>query len=162
MDNEFEAIQIFFPYYGLQLPSVPLLNPEFSNPLYLKLFCESLRYQGETCVPRGRKGFNHIIKSYLDGVEERICKKIGQDIGSHLVQRAINVIAKLQLEEDKYGLDYKTVKRAISAELIEDISESDAKRFLDYLIRENVISKNAYYGKDEEYVYFNYERIGDY
>lgn len=162
MDNEFEAIQIFFPYYGLQLPSVPLLNPEFSNPLYLKLFCESLKFQGETYVPKGHKGFNCIIKSYLDGVEERICEQIEQDIGSNLVQRAINVIAKLQLEEDKYGLDYLTVKRAIRDELIEDIAESDAKRFIDYLIKENVISKNAYYNRDEEYIYFNYERIGDY
>ncbi|HDL5375000.1 TPA: hypothetical protein PXB36_002605, partial [Mannheimia haemolytica] len=113
IDNEFEAIQIFFPYYGLQLPSIPLLNPEFSNPLYLKLFCESLKYQGETCVPKGHKGFNHIVKSYLDGIEKRICEQIEQDIGSHLVQRAANVIAKLQLEEDKYSLDYMTVKRAI-------------------------------------------------
>lgn len=160
-DNEFEAIQIFFPYYGLQLPSVPLLNPEFSNPLYLKLFCESLNYQGKTCVPKGHQGFNYIIKSYLEGVEKRICKQIEQDIGSNLVQRAANVIAKLQLE-DKYNLDYLTVKRIVRDELIDDIAESDAKRFLDYLIKENVISKNAYYGKDEEYVYFNYERIGDY
>ncbi|TDQ59446.1 hypothetical protein EDC45_0094 [Mesocricetibacter intestinalis] len=162
MDNEFEAIQIFFPYYGLQLPSIPLLNPEFSNPLYLKLFCESLRFQRETYVPKGHKGFNYIIKSYVEGVEKRICKQIEQDIGSNLVQRAINVIAKLQLEEDKYILNYITVKRKICDELIEDIAESEAKKFLDYLIKENVISKSAYYNKDEEYIYFNYERIGDY
>lgn len=162
MDNEFEAIQIFFPYYDLQLPSIPLLNPEFSNPLYLKLFCESLKFQGKTCVPKGHKGLNNIIKSYLEGVEKRICEQIEQDIGSNLVQRAINVIAKLQLEEDKYGLDYLTAKRKVRDELIEDIAESDAKKFLDYLIKENVISKNAYYSTDEEYIYFNYERIGDY
>lgn len=161
MNNEFEAIQIFFPYYGLQLPSIPLLNPEFSNPLYLKLFCESLNYQGETCVPKGHKGFNYIVQSYLDGVEQRICEQIEQDTGSHLVQRAINVIAQLQLQEDKYGL-YSAVKRKICDELINDIAESDAKKFLDYLIKENVISKNAYPDRNEEYVYFNYERIGDY
>ena len=162
MDNEFEAIQIFFPYYGLQLPSAPLLNPEFSNPLYLKLFCESLKYQGQTCIPKGHKGFHYIIKSYLDGIEKRICEQIEYDVGSHLVQRAINIIAKLQLEEDKYGLDYITVKRKVRDELIDDIAESDAKKFLDYLIKENVISKNAHYNRDEEYIYFNYERIGDY
>ncbi|WP_274584956.1 ATP-binding protein [Neisseria leonii] len=162
MNNEFEAIQIFFPYYGLQLPNIPLLNPEFSNPLYLKLFCESLKYQGKTSIPKGHKGFDCIVKSYLDGIEKYICGQIEQDIGSHLVKRAINVIAKLQLEEDKYRLDYITVKRKVSNELKEDISESDAKKFLDYLIKENVISKNTYYDRDEEYIYFNYERIGDY
>ncbi|MCL7796457.1 hypothetical protein M8977_10965, partial [Pasteurella multocida] len=116
MDNEFEAIQIFFPYYGLQLPSIPLLNPEFSNPLYLKLFCESLKYQGETSIPKGHKGFNYIVKSYLDGVEKRICEQIEQDTGAHLVHRAINVIAQLQLEENKDSLDYLTAKRKVSDE----------------------------------------------
>ena len=96
--------------------------------MYLKLFCESLKYQGVTCVPKGHKGFNHIVKSYLDGIEKCICEQIEQDIGSHLVKRAINVIVQLQLEENKERLDYLTAKRKVRDELIEDIAESDAKR----------------------------------
>ncbi len=161
-NKEFEAIQIFFPYYGLQLPNIPLLNPEFSNPLYLKLFCESLRNQGRTCIPKGQEGLNQIIKSYLEGVEKRICEQIEQDVGSHLVQRAIDVISSLQLEGSQIRLDYLRTKRSIRDELKEDIAESDAKKFLDYLIKENVITRYAYANRDEEYVDFNYERVGDY
>ena len=37
---EYDAMQIFFDYYKLPHPTIPLLNPEFSNPLFLKLFCK--------------------------------------------------------------------------------------------------------------------------
>lgn len=164
--NEFEAIEVFFTYYGLQLPRSPLLNPEFSNPLYLKLFCESLKKQGKDYIPKGHEGLYNIINSYLDGVETRICEQINEDLGSHLVQRAMNAISKVELElelaENKVGLEYSKARKIIKDELIDDIAESDAKKFLDYLIKENVISKNTYSHMDNEYIYFNYERIGDY
>ncbi|GAB5885693.1 hypothetical protein JMUB7556_28150 [Staphylococcus aureus] len=30
----------FCDFYGLELPKLPILNPEFNNPLFLKLMCE--------------------------------------------------------------------------------------------------------------------------
>jgi hypothetical protein len=36
-DQESEATRVFFDYYGLQRPAIPLLVPEFQNPLFLKL-----------------------------------------------------------------------------------------------------------------------------
>ena len=41
-----EAMERFFDAHGLQQPRVPLLTPEFANPLFLKLYCESLRDMG--------------------------------------------------------------------------------------------------------------------
>lgn len=41
-DHEYEATATFFDFYGIKAPSVPLLNPEFQNPLFLKLFCKGL------------------------------------------------------------------------------------------------------------------------
>ena len=38
----YDAIKLFFNHYCIKQPSVPLLHSEFSNPLFLKLFCESL------------------------------------------------------------------------------------------------------------------------
>ncbi len=36
--KSFEAIKLFFKNSNIALPSVPLLLPEFKNPLFLKLF----------------------------------------------------------------------------------------------------------------------------
>jgi hypothetical protein len=35
-----DAIQSFFTYYNISFPELPLLHPEFYNPLFLKFFCE--------------------------------------------------------------------------------------------------------------------------
>ena len=36
-----DAINVFFKYYKIRMPIIPLLNPEFFNPLFLKLFLYS-------------------------------------------------------------------------------------------------------------------------
>ena len=41
-EREVEALKIYFKQFNLPLPEVPLLSGEFSNPLFLKIFCESL------------------------------------------------------------------------------------------------------------------------
>ncbi len=40
---EYQATRTFFAHFGIKRPSVPLLNPEFQNPLFLKLFCIGLK-----------------------------------------------------------------------------------------------------------------------
>src|SRR5262249_7458556 len=35
-NHEYDASRTFFLHYGLELPSTPLLAPEFRNPLFLK------------------------------------------------------------------------------------------------------------------------------
>ena len=41
-DHEYEATRTFFDHFGIQRPSIPLLVPEFQNPLFLKIFCQGL------------------------------------------------------------------------------------------------------------------------
>lgn len=40
--REVEATQMYFAHYGLPEPQVPLLLPEFTVPLFLQMYCESL------------------------------------------------------------------------------------------------------------------------
>lgn len=55
-DHEYVATRTFFDHYGIERPNVPLLTPEFSNPLFLKLFCAGLQKRGMTRVPAGLAG----------------------------------------------------------------------------------------------------------
>lgn len=41
-DIEFDAQKEFFYYYKIPAPHIPLLAPEFSRPLFLKIFCETI------------------------------------------------------------------------------------------------------------------------
>ena len=73
--HEYEASKLFFDNYRIKQPSVPLLNPEFSNPLFLKLFCEGLNKKGLTEIPDGYEGISTIINFYLDAINATISAK---------------------------------------------------------------------------------------
>lgn len=44
---EYEAVRQFCLAYELNLPNVPILTPEFCNPLFLKIICDTLEASGE-------------------------------------------------------------------------------------------------------------------
>ena len=52
------AVQRFTQEFGLEPPTFPVLNPEFSNPLFLKLTCEALETLGATRFRFGTAGLD--------------------------------------------------------------------------------------------------------
>lgn len=78
-NQEFDAQQEFFAHYGLPVPHVPLITPEFSRPLFLKLLCEavarmSLRSQHRQLndVASGQKGMTFVLEHFAKSVGARI------------------------------------------------------------------------------------------
>lgn len=74
-NQEFDAQQEFFAHYGLPAPHVPLITPEFSRPLFLKLLCEavarlSLRSQHKQLndVASGQKGMTFVLEHFAKSV----------------------------------------------------------------------------------------------
>ena len=74
-NQEFDAQQEFFAHYGLPAPHVPLITPEFSPPLFLKLLCEavarlSLRSQHKQLndVASGQKGMTFVLEYFAKSV----------------------------------------------------------------------------------------------
>lgn len=59
--NEYEAVKLFCEFYGIQQPNFPLLNPEYSNPLFLHLICKGIQGSTPKIFPQGfsrnHKGF---------------------------------------------------------------------------------------------------------
>ena len=56
--HEYEALQIFSESYGIEFPSTPILQPEFANPLLLKMICEGL----ETMVNDGSRVVSAVLR----------------------------------------------------------------------------------------------------
>lgn len=67
-----EAIRQFLDWYGIERPSFPMMDPEFTNPLFLKLLCETLRTRGERRFPRTGVGTSWIYDSFLDAMNVRL------------------------------------------------------------------------------------------
>jgi hypothetical protein len=160
---EYQASSFFFTQYGIEQPSVPLLNPEFSNPLFLKLFCEGLNRSGLTKIPKGYGGISSVIEFFLNSINEKLSHPNYFDFPSHnnLIKEVTHNIIKYKLEQ---GLNH--VCYEIAFEIADNTLSrySNKRRFLDALISEGVFSKNLFWKRDgehEEGVYLAYERFDD-
>ena len=76
-DSEYIATKNFFEHYGIERPRIPLLVPEFSNPLFLKIFCQGLQKRGLTTTPQGIKGVTAIFNFFIDTIHEVLCNTYG-------------------------------------------------------------------------------------
>jgi hypothetical protein len=86
-DQEFDAQAVFFQYYDLPLPEVPLLDREFSRPLTLKLICQSLQNlsgkklaKGFAGIASGQRGMTYVLESFVNRVGEPIEREHGLKI----------------------------------------------------------------------------------
>ncbi|KQB42560.1 AVAST type 2 anti-phage system protein Avs2 [Flavobacterium aquidurense] len=163
-NNEYDACKLFFSNYGIQLPSIPLLHPEFHNPLFLKLFCEGISKSGQNKIPDGVQGISSIINFFIKNVNTVLAssKRFDYSTGINLADRCVEAIIHYKLDSD---LRYVSYEKAI--EIIEEIvSKFVTKKgtFLDELISEGVFAKNLFWIEKDNYeegIYLAYERFED-
>ena len=76
--REWAAVNKFFKEFKLPLPQVPLLIPEFKEPLFLLLFCKAFqkrRNHSKRQAFKGHEGATYIFESYVDSVARPIEEK---------------------------------------------------------------------------------------
>lgn len=81
--REWEAVTTFFKEFSLPLPEIPLLMPEFQNPLFLLLFCKAFENRGGTPkkIFRGHEGATHIFEQFVKSMAGKIAKQLGLNPG---------------------------------------------------------------------------------
>ncbi len=162
-EHEYQATRTFFAHYGIQQPNVPLLAPEFQNPLFLKLFCKALQNKGITSIPRGLRGIKELFDFFLESVNEKLARHehLDFDPRDRLVQRAVEGLAALLAERKSTWVDRDQAKSIVNSLLPRaDFSDSLFRRLLD----EGVLHEErleAGHRHAQEVVYFGYERFTD-
>ncbi|MDX8400861.1 MAG: hypothetical protein R8K20_11540, partial [Gallionellaceae bacterium] len=161
---EYQASSRFFRQYGIQQPRVPLLKPEFSNPLFLKLFCEGIKRSGLTAIPTGFQGVTTVFNFFIGAINKKLAesKAFNYPENKNLVALVIKKIVEYKLNNNLTAVTYDQ-----AFDLAEDVVSrySNERRFLDALISEGVLSKNIFsvdHGEYDEQVYLAYERLDDY
>ncbi|MDT3738626.1 MAG: AVAST type 2 anti-phage system protein Avs2 [Candidatus Kapabacteria bacterium] len=160
---EYEASKLFFNNYKIELPNVPLLHPEFQNPLFLRLFCEGIKNSGLNKIPDGLQGITSIISFFINGVNNILSnpQRLNYSKSLNLVKRAIDIIIQYIVENHVKYIPYETAYEIIDAQINTLIYP---KGFIDELIVEGVLSKNNFRTKNhdnEEGIYLAYERFED-
>jgi hypothetical protein len=158
-EHEYEAVHRFFQHFGIQ-PTIPLLVPEFTKPLFLKLFCQSMHEQGLTQVPLGLRGITAILDSFVVGVNRKLSRRMNYDERSNLVQKAIDLIVTLMAEKGCYRLPRETVVAAVNK--LHPTPGYEQSLFRN-LVTEGVLAENNWYGEKgtRDVVQITYERFGD-
>ena len=162
--RELEATELIFDFFGLEQPRIPLLTPEFTNPLFLILYCESLAGMGMTAPPMGGEHLSETFRRYLDWKEQRIVQHLGLDPTLRPVRAAINSFSRALVEASSNTLPY-----AITSDLIDKFGNGPAQwpdTLFGQLLSEDVLSKDAAWDFEakeaRQVVRFTYQQFADY
>lgn len=159
--HEYDATRTFFIHYGLELPSTPLLAPEFSNPLFLKTLCHGLHAKDERRLPRGLHGITAIFDLYVSALNDRLASALGFHPKDNLVSQALVVFAKALVDSGQPWLTLAEAREAVDAVL----PGREFERSLHQgLVLEGMLLEEAVWRGEEspeEVVFIAYDRLGD-
>lgn len=159
---EFEAIQRFFEHYDLERPSAPLMQPEFTVPLFLQMVCRSLQTLGRTTLPPGMQGITAVIDLFLDASNKRTAEEIDYDPFENRVREAVGALVALMAERQTRVLAWRDAKGRVDA-LYPAATRSLS--LFDQLARTDMLAiisgEPPEFGESERFVRFSFERIAD-
>ena len=158
---EWDAISTFFKHYKMKMPEIPIINPEFRNPLFLMIFCEA--YEGETNKTFKGKGATHVFEQYVKVQSKKIAKELNIKIGKeYLWKHVIKEVGKWMGQNKTSVISHYNILKIIKAD--PKIS-SHASNLLKLMEKYGLLLKYPRYGKNSkriEYKYkFTYNRFSD-
>lgn len=168
--HEYNAIQTFFSYYGLDLPPTPFVASELRQPFFLKMLCYGLRTQGQQRLLQGIYGISTVFKIYLEAVSQKLARSLGDDPKDRLALSAIKALARAMMQEGGHRLQRQHVRQAVDALLP---GRSFERSLFRGLIAEGVLSEgtrmmptpieDSLFGEEstQDVVYISYERLAD-
>lgn len=159
--HEYDAARVFFSHYKIEMPSAPLLIPEFQNPLFLKVVCEGLSKSGQSRLPRGFKGISATFSLFFEAINQRLAKELDYDPKSQLVLQAIERLAAAFVSRQ-----VRWLSRQETVDLLNDLlpAQGFERSLYRGLVREGVLLEQAvrdYVGTISEVVLIAYERLAD-
>ena len=156
--RELEATEQFFDGFGLEQPRVPLLAPEFTNPLFLKLYCEGLQEKGWSAADAGGTHISGVFDRYLERKERQIASRLDLDCATGPVKAAVDAFSKGLA--DKNSLAYGRSEQIIN-EFASHLHKWPDTLF-GQLLSEGVLSADPDASGRGQVVRFTYQRFADY
>ena len=160
-EYESNAVHRYFLHYGIQ-PTTPLLVPEFSNPLFLKLFCQGVKGQGWRQVPLGIRGITAILDMLLDATNARLSAhdRMDFDRAGDPVRKATSAVVRLMAERGEYY-----IPRSVAVEAVNTVhpTQGHDNSLFRNLVSEGLLTENRWRTENgyDEVVSFAYERFAD-
>lgn len=149
--QDIEATQKYFNHYGLVAPRIPLLTPEFTIPLFLRLYCESLYEAGSLTNTTGHEGRIAIFERYLttkiDSIARRVfpgdVSTLSRNRNQSKVRQSLNALLDGMAEAGSEWLPISEATALVAARL--DIDHDAATAILGGIELEGIVSQEPLY-----------------
>lgn len=159
---EFDACKEYFGYYGLEPPVSPIFQPEFSNPLFLRLICEAMVDVGSTQLPLGWHGISTAIGAFIKAKNGRYANEHDSHPNHRYPERALFAIVAALENSKTSSLPWSVADEAVATVLP---ASQGGSSLLDWLVREGLLIVDADPDPTavapQDHVRVAFERLGD-
>nr|WKN34363.1 NACHT domain-containing protein [Tunicatimonas sp. TK19036] len=157
---EHRAAEKYLSQQGISKPSMPILAPEFTNPLFLKACCKALKTKGLTAFPKGLQGLTSLFDFYLESIESSIARRKKYNPNEEWIKKASAAFASELFPNNVEGIPSLDARRIISNF---DHKPYTGEGLYDELLYDGVLSEDISYksGKGLPVIRFTYERFSD-
>jgi hypothetical protein len=157
--REEEAAARYFGHYGVQAPRVPLLHPDLTTPLFLKLYCEGLR--GKPAPAKGEDTATAIFERLIETHAETINDRLDLDPDDRVPQRAVGAFAAALIDAGHAYLTRDAARDLFSAIL--PTRDRHPLTLFHQLLDTGLLSRDIVRDEDKavEVVRFAYNRFSD-
>ncbi len=156
------ACRAFFEHHGLEPPVAPSFHPEFSNPLFLRLACETLKAAGQRRMPTGWHGINTALRAFVLEKNKAFAREYERDERERVPQRAMDEFMREVERVRRVYLRWGDASEAVNRAQPVGLSGPSV---LDWLVREGLLIPDADpddHGADaEDIVRVAFERLGE-
>lgn len=155
---EFDACASYFRHYELEPPIAPVLQPEFENPLFLRLICEAMKSAGLRRLPLGWQGIHTAVQAFVGAKNAAYALEFETDSRFRYPQRGLEAFVAAARGRRQPALPWSDAARVIDGVVPSGRAPSS---LMEWLVREGLLIVDAVGGEGEEEVRIAFERLGD-
>ncbi|WP_406696365.1 hypothetical protein V5E97_35775 [Singulisphaera sp. Ch08] len=159
---EFDACWAFFEHYALEPPVVPILQPEFANPLFLQLVCKAMVAAGMKRLPIGWHGVSGALNALISQKNKAFADEFSSLPNYRYPERGLMAFVD-ELEKQRCS----SLSLSAADAVIDSVMNQQHLRGIltEWLVREGLLIIDASLdAKDpgtEDLVRIAFERMGD-
>lgn len=153
------AIKSFFKHYNVTFPEVPLLHPEFYNPLFLKFFCQKNKNSKPNL--KGHNALKDLFEDFVIEVGLEVIKEIypqgekrGQDGKNLLWDGIVKDVAVWMSDNGKVRIPISSLRP-----IVEKYFPGNADRAVALMERRVLLSRFDW--ESETFYSFTYNKFSD-
>ena len=160
-NNLLIAVKEYFNYYQIKYHEIPLVS-EFSNPLFLQVYCKTIHRRKETGPYRGHKGMKDIIEKFFYKVDTDIIKvKLNYPTTIKSIKPSWEVAKLIAENMASNAQDYLTFQEAQTHAQTVSTKHGLQPGLLQEMVNEGLLIKDGHYEVHEEIIRFTYQKFSD-